>query len=57
MNAAGDANVEYFGDIQPQPSSAYACQYHPDVAEQTLMGNQIATELADKLGWSVNAGG
>ncbi|HVZ87287.1 MAG TPA: SGNH/GDSL hydrolase family protein [Polyangia bacterium] len=57
MNAAGDANVEYFGDIQPQPSSAYACQYHPDVAEQTLMGNQIATELAAKLGWSVNAGG
>jgi lysophospholipase L1-like esterase len=57
MNAAGDSQVEYFDQIQPQPTSAAACQYHPDVTEQTLMGNQVATELGAKLGWTVNAGG
>ena len=50
-NAAGDARVEFFDRIAPQPTTAAACQYHPDVAEQTLMGNQLATELRAKLGW------
>jgi lysophospholipase L1-like esterase len=51
LTTAGDTRVEFFDQIQPQPSSAYACQYHPDVTEQTLMGNQLATEIAAKLGW------
>jgi lysophospholipase L1-like esterase len=51
LATAGDARVEFFDQIQPQPSSAYACQYHPDVTEQTLMGTELATEIAAKLGW------
>jgi lysophospholipase L1-like esterase len=51
LTAAGDKRVELFDQIQPQPSSAYACQYHPNATEQTLMGNQVATEIAAKLGW------
>ncbi|HLK91380.1 MAG TPA: GDSL-type esterase/lipase family protein [Polyangia bacterium] len=51
MTSAGDTRVELFDQIQPQPSSAYACQYHPDVTEQTLMGNQLATEIAARVGW------
>ena len=35
LNAAGDARVEFFNQIAPQPTSAAACQYHPDAAEQT----------------------
>jgi lysophospholipase L1-like esterase len=49
--AAGDTRVEFFDQIQPQPSSAFACQYHPNTTEQMLMGTQVATELAAKLGW------
>jgi lysophospholipase L1-like esterase len=51
QNAAGDTRVEYFDQIQPQPTSAFACQYHPNVTEQMLIGTQVATELAAKLGW------
>jgi lysophospholipase L1-like esterase len=51
QNAAGDTHVEYFDQIQPQPSSAFACQYHPDVSEQMLMGTQVAGEISAKLGW------
>jgi lysophospholipase L1-like esterase len=51
LTTAGDARVEFFDQLQPQPSSAYACQYHPDVTEQTLMGTELATEIAAKLGW------
>jgi lysophospholipase L1-like esterase len=51
VNAAGDTRVEFFNQIDPQPSSTEACQYHPNVAEQTTMGNQLATELRAKLGW------
>jgi lysophospholipase L1-like esterase len=51
QNDAGDTRVEYFDQIQPQPSSAFACQYHPNATEQMLMGTQVATELAAKLGW------
>jgi lysophospholipase L1-like esterase len=50
-NAAGDARVEFFDQIAPQPTSAAACQYHPNAAEQTVMGNQLAAELKAKLGW------
>ena len=51
VNAAGDTRVEFFNQIDPQPSSTEACQYHPNVAEQTTMGNQLAEELRAKLGW------
>ncbi|HLK93743.1 MAG TPA: SGNH/GDSL hydrolase family protein [Polyangia bacterium] len=51
QNAAGDARVEYFDQIQPQPSSAAACQYHPNMAEQTTMATQLSAEIASKLGW------
>jgi lysophospholipase L1-like esterase len=51
VNAAGDTRVEFFNQIDPQPSSTEACQYHPDAAEQTTMGNQLAAELRAKLGW------
>ena len=50
-NAAGDARVEFFDQIAPQPTTAAACQYHPNAAEQTVMGNQLAAELKAKLGW------
>ena len=50
-NAAGDARVEFFDQITAQPSTAAACQYHPNAAEQTVMGNQLAAELQAKLGW------
>jgi lysophospholipase L1-like esterase len=49
--AAGDTRVEFFDQIQPQPSSAFACQYHPNATEQMVMGTQVATEIAAKLGW------
>jgi lysophospholipase L1-like esterase len=49
--AAGDTRVEFFDQIQPQPTSAFACQYHPNATEQTVMGTQVATEIAAKLGW------
>jgi lysophospholipase L1-like esterase len=51
LTTAGDKRLEFFNQIQPQPSSAYACQYHPNVTEQTTMGTQLATEIAAKLGW------
>ena len=51
QNASGDARVEYFDQIQPQPTSAFACQYHPNVTEQMLMGTQVASEIAAKVGW------
>jgi hypothetical protein len=51
VNAAGDARVEFFDQIAAQPTAAAACQYHPNVTEQTLMGNQLAAELQAKLGW------
>jgi lysophospholipase L1-like esterase len=50
-NAAGDARVSYFEGIQPQTSDKAACQYHPNAAEQELVGNLLATEIRAKLGW------
>ncbi len=49
--SAGDARVEFFDGIAPQTSDKAACQYHPNVAQQTLMGNALAAELRAKLGW------
>jgi hypothetical protein len=50
-NAAGDARVSYFEGIQPQTSDKAACQYHPNAAEQEIVGNQLAAEIRTKLGW------
>jgi lysophospholipase L1-like esterase len=50
-NAAGDANIEYFGDVVAQTSDKAACQYHPNPAENMIVGNQLATELRARLGW------
>jgi lysophospholipase L1-like esterase len=50
-NAAGDANVEAFSSIPAQTSDKYACQYHPNVAENMMMANLLVTELKAKLGW------
>ena len=49
-NAAGDTNVEFFS-IPAQTSDKYACQYHPNAAENVLMGDMLAGELRAKLGW------
>jgi len=50
-NAAGDANVEFFNQIPAQTSDKYACQYHPNVAENMLMADLLVGELKGKLGW------
>jgi lysophospholipase L1-like esterase len=49
--AAGDHNVELFDKIAAQGSDKYACQYHPNPAENQIMGDQLAAELRAKLGW------
>ena len=49
--AAGDANVEFFDQIPAQTSDKYACQYHPNVAENQLMADMLVGELKAKLGW------
>jgi len=50
-NAAGDANVEFFNQIPAQTPDKYACQYHPNVAENMLMADLLVGELKSKLGW------
>ena len=50
-NAAGDTNVEFFNQIPAQTSDKYACQYHPNVAENMLMADLLVGELKAKLGW------
>jgi lysophospholipase L1-like esterase len=50
-NAAGDARIEFFGAITAQGSDTYACQYHPNVAENMTMAGQLTAELKSKLGW------
>jgi lysophospholipase L1-like esterase len=49
--AAGDTRVELFDMIQPQTSDKFACQYHPNIAENMLMAGQLEAELRAKLGW------
>ena len=50
-NAAGDTNVEFFDQIPAQTSDKFACQYHPNVAENQLMADLLVGELKAKLGW------
>lgn len=50
-NTAGDAKIEYFGDVVAQTSDKAACQYHPNPAENLIVGNQLAGELRARLGW------
>lgn len=49
--AAGDQKVEFFNQIQPQTAATFACQAHPNVAENMIMATQLAGELGAKLGW------
>ena len=49
--AAGDQKVEFFNQIAAQTSDKFACQYHPNVAENLIMATQLAGELSGKLGW------
>jgi len=49
-NAAGDTNLEYF-NIPPQTTDKFACQYHPNVAENQMMADLLVAELKAKLGW------
>jgi lysophospholipase L1-like esterase len=50
-NAAGDSRVEFFNQIPAQTSDKYACQYHPNVAENMMMADLLVGELKAKLGW------
>ena len=50
-NADGDANVEFFNQIPAQTQDKYACQYHPNVAENQLMADLLVGELKAKLAW------
>jgi lysophospholipase L1-like esterase len=50
-NTAGDARISYFEGIPPQASDKAACQYHPNAAEQEIVGNLLATEIRAKLAW------
>jgi lysophospholipase L1-like esterase len=50
-HAAGDTNVELFDKIPPQTTDKFACQYHPNVAENQLMADMLVGELKAKLGW------
>src|SRR5262249_41809640 len=50
-NAAGDTKVEFFNQIPAQTTDKFACQYHPNVAENMMMANLLVTELKAKLGW------
>jgi lysophospholipase L1-like esterase len=50
-NAAGDANVEFFDKIPAQTTDKFACQYHPNVAENQMMADLLVAELKTKLGW------
>ncbi len=51
LTAAGDQKVEFFNMIQPQTMDKWACQAHPNVAENMIMATQLAGELSAKLGW------
>ena len=49
--AAGDTNIEFFDQIQPQTSDKAACQYHPNPAENQIMADLLAAELKARLHW------
>jgi lysophospholipase L1-like esterase len=50
-NAAGDSKVEFFSQIAAQTTDKFACQYHPNVAENQMMADLLVPELKSKLGW------
>src|SRR6185295_66123 len=50
VTTAGDAKVEAF-DLPAQTSDKYACQYHPNVAENQLMADMLVAEIKAKVGW------
>jgi lysophospholipase L1-like esterase len=50
-NAAGDAKIELFDKIAPQTTDKFACQYHPNVAENVLIAGQLEAELRARLAW------
>jgi lysophospholipase L1-like esterase len=49
--AAGDTQVEVFDQIAPQTADKAACSYHPNPAENLIMGGQLADRLHAVLGW------
>ena len=49
--AAGDREHRVLQQHRAQTSDKAACQYHPNVAENQMMADQLAAELAAKLGW------
>jgi len=49
-NTAGDSKVSFL-TIPAQTSDKYACQYHPNVAENVMMADLLTAELRVKLGW------
>jgi lysophospholipase L1-like esterase len=50
VNTAGDTKVEAF-DLPAQTSDKFACQYHPNVAENQLMADMLVPEIKAKVGW------
>jgi hypothetical protein len=50
-NTAGDNKISFFDKIAAQTDDKFACQYHPNVAENKLIGDQLAAELETRLGW------
>ncbi len=48
---AGDTHVEVYSGIAPQTMDKWACQAHPNPAEQAIVAGQLADELRAKLGW------
>jgi lysophospholipase L1-like esterase len=49
--AAGDTRVESFDRITPQTPDRFACDYHPNVAENARVAGLLADRLRAKLGW------
>jgi len=49
--AAGDTRVEFFSNIPVQSTDKFACQYHPNVAENQLMADMLVAEIKAKVGW------
>jgi lysophospholipase L1-like esterase len=49
--AAGDSRIEVFTGILPQTPDKFACQHHPNVAENAIMAAQLADRLRAALRW------
>ena len=50
-HAVGDSGIEVFDGILPQTADKFACQYHPNVAENAIMAAQLTDRLRAALGW------